>query len=121
MAQRVLVVEDESDLQLLWRAILESAGLEVLEASDGRRGLDLARAEQPDVILLDGHLPDLSGWEVLDELAADPALSAIPVLMVTADTTYEAEARGRMLGAHGYLTKPVRVEVLLDSIRRALG
>jgi DNA-binding response OmpR family regulator len=115
--RRVLVVEDEADLRFLWRTILEGAGFEVFEAVDGGNALTSARRETPDVILLDGHLPDISGWDVLDVLNADASLNSIPVLMVTGDTSDEARDRS---GTVRYLTKPLTVEQLVSAVREAL-
>ena len=117
MPRRVLVVEDEADLRFLWRTILEGAGFEVLEAVDGGNALTSARRETPDAILLDGHLPDISGWDVLDVLNGDAALRSIPVLMVTGDTSHEARDRS---GAVRYLTKPLTVEQLVSAVREAI-
>ncbi len=118
---RVLVVEDEADLQLLWGAILGRAGLEVIHAADAQEGLRAARAQRPDLILVDGRLPDMSGWEMAEIVTNDAALSGIPVVMITADASPEAEARGYQAGVFRFLTKPVGIEELLATVRQALG
>ena len=82
----------------------------------GRLGIDLAREHQPDLILLDLHLPDLHGHEVLDSLKGDPATRDIPVVVVSADATPTQVERLLAAGAAEYMTKPIDVERLLDVV-----
>jgi CheY-like chemotaxis protein len=103
---RVLVVDDEASIRLLCRVNLREAGMEVLEAGDGAAGLRLARAEHPDLILLDVMLPGPSGWEIAKELAADPATADIPIVFLTARADRADRAQGRALGGVGYVVKP---------------
>ena len=81
---RVLVVDDETPIRLLCRVNLEAEKMEVLEAGDGPTGLEMARKEHPDVILLDVMMPGLDGWRVAEELLEDPATSSIPIVFLTA-------------------------------------
>ena len=76
---RVLVIDDEAPIRLLCRVNLEAEGLTVLEAADGTAGLDLARDEQPDVVLLDVMMPGLDGWRVAEELLEDDRTRVIPI------------------------------------------
>jgi len=78
----VLVVDDEAPIRLLCRVNLEAEGMTVLEAADGDKGLELARAERPDVVLLDVMMPGPSGWEVAEELLADETTSGIPIIFL---------------------------------------
>ena len=103
---RVLVIDDEAPIRLLCRINLEADGLEVLEASDGAAGLELAREQRPDVILLDLMLPTLSGWEVAEELVADERTSAIPIVLFTAHSEVGERARKLDIGGFAYLSKP---------------
>ena len=103
---RVLVIDDEAPIRLLCRINLEADGLEVLEASDGAAGLELAREQRPDVILLDLMLPTLSGWEVAEELVADEATSAIPIVLFTAHSEVGERAQKLDIGGFAYLSKP---------------
>src|SRR5438045_9240096 len=80
----VLIIEDNPLNMKLFRDLLRAQGYQVIEASDGLAGLDLARAESPDLILLDIHLPDVSGLEVAAKLKADPRTRDIPILLATA-------------------------------------
>ena len=111
----VLYIEDNlANLQLVERALARRPELTVLTAKQGRLGLDLARERRPDVILLDLHLPDVSGEDVLDKLASSPETEDIPVVIVSAAAS---KGRVRMLrerGAYDYLTKPID----LDPARR---
>lgn len=103
---RILVVDDEPDVLLLCRVNLLHAGHEVLEASDGERGLALALAELPDAIVLDLMLPLLDGYGVLCHLLADERTRDIPVLMLTAKAQREDRVRCWEQGASEYMTKP---------------
>ena len=106
MSPRVLVIDDEAPIRLLCRVNLEAAGIEVLEAEDGPRGLALARDERPDVILLDVMMPGMDGWQVLEELLDDERTSGIPVIFLTARAELRDQARGLELGGIDYVTKP---------------
>src|SRR5439155_24912469 len=88
---RVLVIDDEAPIRLLCRVNLEAENMDVLEASDGPTGLEKARNEEPDVILLDVMMPGLDGWPVAEELIADERTRSIPIVFRTA----RAEARDR--------------------------
>ena len=122
---RVLVIDDEAPIRLLCRVNLEAEGMEVLEADDGERGLEIARSERPDVILLDVMMPGLDGWEVLQRLLDDPATREIPIVFLTARAELRDRARGLELGGVDYVTKPFNptelaplVESLLDRVQR---
>ena len=121
----VLVVDDEAPIRLLCRVNLEAEGMTVLEASDGDQGLELARAELPDVVLLDVMMPGRSGWEVAEELLADEATSGIPIIFLTARAEIRDRAKGIDLGGVDYVTKPFNplelaplVQSLLDRLDR---
>jgi CheY-like chemotaxis protein len=86
----------------------------------GGLGLELARQHQPDLILLDLHLPDMSGEDVLKELVRDPATRELPVVILSADATPGQLARMRDLGAEDYLTKPLDVGKFIETVRRFL-
>lgn len=124
MQGNVLVVEDEADVVDLLRYNLVRAGFQVLIANTGHHGLEIARLERPDIILLDLMLPGLSGHEVCRELKNDPNTAAIPILMLTAKGEPHERVKGLELGADDYVTKPfstrelvLRVEALLRRLR----
>jgi DNA-binding response OmpR family regulator len=106
MPTRVLVIDDESPIRLLCRVNLEAEGMEVLEAADGPTGLETARAERPDVILLDVMMPGLDGWRVAEELLDDERTQSIPIVFLTARAELRDRARGIDLGGVDYVTKP---------------
>ncbi|PYN69748.1 MAG: hypothetical protein DMD93_05990 [Candidatus Rokuibacteriota bacterium] len=121
----VLYIEDNvANLRLLERIISRRPGLTLLSAMQGSQGLELARAHRPDVILLDLHLPDLPGDEVLLRLRDDLRTREIPVVILSADATPGQVTRLRARGAHAYVTKPLdvgRLLTLLDEIFGARG
>jgi two-component system alkaline phosphatase synthesis response regulator PhoP len=103
---RVLVIDNEAPIRLLCRVNLEAEGMEVLEASDGPTGLEKARNDEPDVILLDVMMPGLDGWQVAEELLDSDVTSAIPIVFLTARAEVRDRARGLDLGGIDYVTKP---------------
>ncbi len=103
---RVLVIDDEAPIRLLCRVNLEAEGMDVLEAADGPSGLATARAEKPDVVLLDVMMPGLDGWRVAEELLEDPSTTGIPIVFLTARAELRDRARGIDLGGVDYITKP---------------
>lgn len=119
---RVLVIDDEAPIRLLCRVNLEAEGMEVLEASDGPTGLEKARNEEPDVILLDVMMPGLDGWQVAEELLDSERTSSIPIVFLTARAEVRDRARGLDLGGIDYVTKPFNpvelAPLVLDLIDR---
>ena len=116
----VLVIDDEAPIRLLCRVNLEAEGMDVSEAGDGPGGFDLARAEQPDVILLDVMMPGLDGWRVAEMLLDDPTTSEIPIVFLTARADVRDRARGIDLGGLEYITKPFNPVELATLVRRVL-
>ena len=102
----MLVVDDERSIRLLCRVNLLASGMEVLEASDGRAALELARQQRPDLVLLDVMMPDLDGWTVARELAADEQTREIPIVFLTARADPADRRLGEQLGGVGYVVKP---------------
>ena len=117
---RVLVVDDEAPIRLLCRVNLEAEKMEVLEAGDGPSGLEVARRERPDVILLDVMMPGLDGWRVAEELLDDPSTQSIPIVFLTARAELRDRARGLDLGGLDYVTKPFNPVELAPLIRDLL-
>jgi CheY-like chemotaxis protein len=103
---RVLVADDEPPIRLLCQVNLALAGMEVMQAVDGQEALEVARAQQPDIILLDLMMPRLDGWTAARELQADERTSGIPFVFLTARATSEDRRRAEELGALGYILKP---------------
>jgi len=117
---RILIVEDEEHIQELIRFNLQNNGYEPLTASDGLRGLELARETVPDLILLDLMLPKMDGLDVCRAIKADPATASVPIIMLTARSTETDKVLGLELGADDYLTKPFSIRELMARIKAVL-
>jgi DNA-binding response OmpR family regulator len=118
---RVLVIDDEAPIRLLCRVNLEAEGMSVLEAADGPSGLDVARREHPDVILLDVMMPGLDGWRVAEELLEDESTQEIPIVFLTARAEFRDRARGLDIGGVDYITKPFNPVELAPLVERLLS
>ena len=125
MALTALVIDDEAPIRLLCRVNLEAEGMTVLEAEDGQGGLELARQECPDAILLDVMMPGLDGWSVAEKLLGDETTRRIPIIFLTARADVRDRARGLGAGGLDYITKPFNpvelatlVEEVVDAVRR---
>ena len=117
----VLYIEDNlSNLTLIEHLLADHPEIRLMTAMQGGLGLDLARQHLPDLILLDLHLPDLPGWDVLAALQADEATRAIPVVVVSADATPRQVEKLMKAGARAYLTKPLEVERFQRLLRQLL-
>jgi two-component system response regulator VicR len=119
---RLVCIEDEPEMIDLVRLILGRKGFEVIGADGGIEGLEKVRTEKPDLVLLDLMMPDMDGWEVYQQIKADPELRDIPVIVVTA----KAQSIDKVLGLHiakvdDYITKPFGPQELLESVEKILG
>ncbi|HWO72002.1 MAG TPA: ATP-binding protein [Dehalococcoidia bacterium] len=118
----VLYIEDNLDsAQLMERIFSRWPSVRLMSAMQGRLGLELARQHKPDLILLDLHLPDIPGVEVLERLRSDPATKFIPVIVTSADATPGQIARLRAAGADDYVTKPLDIPKFTQVVRERLG
>jgi two-component system alkaline phosphatase synthesis response regulator PhoP len=117
---RVLVIDDEAPIRLLCRVNLEAEGMQVLEAADGPSGLAKARAEKPDLVLLDVMMPGLDGWGVAEQLLEDPDTAGIPIIFLTARAEFRDRARGLDIGGVDYITKPFNPVELAPLVRNLL-
>lgn len=118
--QRILVVEDEAKIAQIVSAYLRRDGYQVLLASDGRKALDLARAELPDLIVLDLMLPEISGWDVCRELRRNPRTARVPIIMATAREDVSDRIVGLELGADDYVVKPYDAKELVARVHAVL-
>ncbi len=116
----VLIVDDEPAILELVRFTLEDTHIRILEAADGAAALALARAERPDVVLLDVRLGQLDGIEVCRRIRLDPELAATRIVMLTAADQESDRARGLAAGADEYLSKPFSPLALLALVRTIL-
>jgi DNA-binding response OmpR family regulator len=120
--RKIGIIEDEPAMIELVTLILKNRGFDVVGAIGGKEGLDLLRAEKPDLVLLDLMMPDMSGWDVYQQMKADDALKSIPVIVVTA----KAQSIDKVLGLHiakvqDYITKPFSPNDLVASVNRVLA
>src|SRR5205814_146508 len=121
-SRRILYIEDNfSNVTLVDQMLAERPALELMTAMQGRVGLELARQHAPDLILLDLHLPDMPGWQVLAQLKADQLTREIPVVIISADATSPQIKRLLSAGARAYLTKPIDIAEFFRVIEEALG
>jgi len=117
---RVLVIDDEAPIRLLCRVNLEAEGIEVVEAADGPTGLERARDDRPDVVLLDVMMPGLDGWRVAEQLLEDGQTRDIPIIFLTARAEFRDRAKGLDIGGIDYVTKPFNPLELAPLVRRLL-
>ena len=117
---RILLVDDEPSIVKMVGKRLEVEGFEVLIATDGQDGLDKARAESPDLIVLDLMLPKLNGYEICTMLKQDSRYQKIPIVLFTAKAQEKDEKIGMECGANAYVRKPFRAQELLEKIRGLL-
>ena len=120
MKPKILIIEDNEQNLYLITFILEKHGYEVVQARDGRQGIELASRVQPALILLDIQLPDMDGYAVAEALTSDPALAGVPIVAVTSYVM--AGDRERVLAAActGYLEKPIDPETFVEQVETYL-
>jgi len=118
---RILMVEDNEENRDALSRRLQRRGFEVLMAVDGLQGVAMAKAERPDLILMDMNMPELDGWEATRQIKADPATAALPVIGLTAHAMTGDRERAIAAGCTDYHTKPVEFPRLLGQIEAILG
>ena len=117
MSKRILVVEDQEDNRQILRDLLATAGYDMIEAEDGMQAVAAASEHRPDLILMDIQLPELHGYEATRRIKANPALSAIPIIVVTSYALSGDEDKAREAGCNAYVAKPYSPRALLAKIR----
>lgn len=117
----ILVIDDEQDMLYAIKLQLEACHYKVLTAQDGQEGLNIARKEAPDLVILDLMLPKLDGYKVCRLLKFDKKYSAIPIIIFTARAQQGDEKLGYEVGANAYMTKPFDPKKLLGKIKELLG
>ncbi len=120
MNRRILVVEDNRDNLMLIVDMLRTLRYEVLTATDGQRGLEVARLEKPDLILMDLALPFMDGWTAAEQIKAMPELKHIPIIAVTAHAMIGDRERALRAGCDEYVSKPINMPELAGKISRLL-
>ena len=114
--KKILLVEDEPEFRLALRMRLEANGYDIIEAEDGATGLNTARHQNPDLIILDVMLPKMDGFKVARLLKFDLKYKNIPLMMLTVMSQASDRKMGQAVGADAYLTKPYQPQELLDTI-----
>ncbi len=116
MAKAILVADDDPDILSIVSMSLEAQGYTVYKAINGREAVDLAREHDPDLVLLDMMMPELSGYEAVCELKGDPATRGIPVVGLSAKAMASDMERATEAGIDGYITKPFRIAQVLAAV-----
>lgn len=116
----ILIIEDNNQNLELVRDILQAKGHRTLEAGTAEHGLEIARAQAPDLILMDIQLPGMSGIEALEVLRGDPATAAFPVVAITASVMMADREQIMRAGFDGFIEKPITVRSFLEVVERAL-
>jgi len=118
---RILIADDEPTILMALEFLLRHAGFDVLTAVDGEQALQKARTEKPDLLLLDVMMPLRTGYDVCQELRAQPDLGAMKIVMLTARGRETEAAKGLAVGADAYITKPFSTRDLVARIRELLA
>jgi CheY-like chemotaxis protein len=117
----VLLVEDNEDNRIVYSTILRHFGYAVTEALNGAEGIEKARSERPDLILMDISIPVIDGWEATQVLKHDPATRAIPIIALTAHALASDREKAMEVGCDGYLAKPCEPRAVVAEVQRFLG
>lgn len=117
---KILTVDDSRTIRLLVKRYLEPLGVNIVEACDGQQGVDVAKAERPDLIILDVTMPIKDGQQALQEIRQDPAMASTPVLMLTAESRKDLVLSLIQLGINDYIVKPFNQDVLVEKVKAIL-
>ena len=118
---RILVVEDNYDNMTLITDVLSSLDYEVISANDGEEGIAVAKAQKPDLILMDLSLPRMDGWTATRHIKSDPELAHIPVIALTAHAMMGDKERALAAGCNDYISKPLNIRELAGKLTQLLG
>ncbi|HEU4341907.1 MAG TPA: response regulator [Candidatus Binatia bacterium] len=120
MPQKILIVEDNTDMSDLLAVYLRSGGYQISLAQNSAEGIKKASTERPDLIITDLHLPDMTAVEATERLKQDPVTSSIPIVVLTAMTVGDWKSKALAAGVADYLTKPISLRALLNVVRKML-
>lgn len=118
---RILIVDDSPTEVHVLKTMLTRNGFETMEAESGEAGIEMAKAEKPDLVLMDIVMPGMNGFQATRKLTKDPDTSSIPVIIVTTKDQETDRVWGIRQGAKDYITKPVKESDLVAKIKDALG
>ncbi len=120
MTKKILIVEDDSKNLTLFRDLLRVSGYETVEATDGKQGVESAKANKPDLILMDIQMPVMDGLEATKILKADSTTSDVPIVALTANAMKGDEQKITEAGCDGYMTKPIDIKEFLKLVAEYL-
>ncbi|MET0964215.1 MAG: response regulator [Noviherbaspirillum sp.] len=121
MAKTILAVDDSGSLRQMLVFTLKAAGYQVVEAVDGRDGLEKAKQKHFDLVLTDQNMPNMDGLTLIHSLRALPSYGKVPILMLTTESSDDMKSKGRSAGATGWLVKPFDPNRLTEVVRKVLG
>ena len=121
MAKTILAVDDSASIRQMVSFTLKSAGYEVVEAVDGMDGLDKAKARSVNLVLTDQNMPRMDGLTLIKNLRALPQYKAVPILMLTTESSDAMKQQGRAAGATGWLVKPFDPQKLVEVVKKVIG
>jgi CheY-like chemotaxis protein len=116
----VLLVDDDSDSQFMYRKALEHSGFDVRVARDGNEGIAEARSDRPDLIVMDVCMPCVDGWQATRILKGDPSTLAIPIVILTASSSPDDSERAKNVGCDAFVLKPCDLTMLVNIVQRVL-
>lgn len=119
-ANRILVIEDEDNIAVALDYLLTREGYEQSRIATGAGAVEAIRAQKPDLVLLDVMLPEVSGYEICQNVRMDPALASVKILMMTARGSAMERRKGLAMGADGFISKPFELKALRSELRRIL-
>jgi len=119
--KRILIVDDQMDWRLLVRMSLDNYDIEIIEADDGQKGINLAESANPDLIIMDNNMPVLTGYEAIKKIRANPACRSVPIIMLTSKGFDTQMKEMIMLDVNEFISKPFEEEKLIASIEKIIG
>ena len=119
--RRILVIEDNPDNMVLIADVLSSLNYDVLQATDGQRGVEMVDEERPDLVLMDLSLPKMDGWTATRKLKSETDLKTIPIIALTAHAMVGDRERAMEAGCDGYVSKPINIQELAAKLKKFLG
>jgi len=121
MAKTILSVDDSNSIRQMVAFTLKGAGYEVIEAIDGKEGLEKAKSKTVDLVLTDQNMPGMDGITLIKSLRAMPAYKSVPILMLTTESGDAMKSEGKAAGATGWIVKPFDPAKLLEVVKKVIG
>lgn len=118
MSKKILTVDDSRMMREMLLMVLSGAGFDVVQAEDGQEGLEVLDDAQPDVIITDINMPKLDGYGFIEGVRCDDRYRAVPILVLSTESSAEKKARARDAGATGWIVKPFQADTLIEVVRR---